>query len=167
MGATLPRASELAERLYEGAVRADGSDRDFALSFLKTAAGPPPDAAEGVHYAGFHLDTHPEVDGDGRELARLLFNLAQTARRFRYAQIDRFELANRGHEVPRSDYQLVELPPGVEVIEIEIPPREADRVHALRFWASVVPHVGVEDERGHFLASYEAVAAMEYVACHP
>lgn len=27
----------------------------------------------------------------------------------------------------------------------------------LRFWASVIPHVGDDDERGHFLASYEAL----------
>jgi hypothetical protein len=65
--------------------------------------------------------------------------------------------------VPRSDYQVVDLPAGVESSEIEIPPRTADRVHALRFWASVVPHVGVGDEHGHFLASYEAVAPFEAV----
>jgi hypothetical protein len=156
---TLPKASELAARLCEGAVRAQDRGGDYALSFLKVALGQPPRSAEGVHYTGFHLDTHPEVDGTGgRELSRLLFNLADVPRRFRYAGIDRFELARRGHEVPRSDYQVVELPAGVEVIEIEIPPREANRIHALHFWASVIPHVGADDEQGHFLASYEAVA---------
>jgi hypothetical protein len=156
----LPAASVLAARLHEEAVAPEGraSGRDYSLSFLKVADGRPPEASEGVHYDGFHLDTHPGVDGSGPELARLLFNLADTPRRFRYAAIDRFELARRGHEVPRSDYQVVDLPAGVETSVTEIPPRRADRVHALRFWASVVPHVGVDDERGHFLASYEAVA---------
>jgi hypothetical protein len=41
---------------------------------------------------------------------------------------------------------------------VEIPPLEDGLAHALRFWASVVPHVGVERPEGHFLASYEAVA---------
>ena len=136
-----------------------GNDgRNYALSFLKAAEGPPPEAAEGVHHEGFHLDTHPQINGDGRELARLLINLADVPRRFRYASIDRFELARRGLRVPRSDYQVVELPPEVETRTIEIRPRRPGLVHALRFWASVIPHVGVEDERGHFLASYEAVA---------
>ena len=156
----LPASSGLAARLRDEAVAPEGraSGRDYSLSFLKVAAGRPPESSEGVHYDGFHLDTHPEVDGGGPELARLLFNLADAPRRFRYAATDRFELARRGYEVPRSDYQVVDLPADVETAVIEIPPRTADLVHALRFWASVVPHVGVEDERGHFLASYEAVA---------
>jgi hypothetical protein len=159
MESALSRASELAARVYDDAVRSRDRGGEYALSFLKVAIGRPRESGEGVHYAGFHLDTHPEVDGTGgRELSRLLFNLADSPRRFRYAGIDRFELARRGHEVPRSDYQVVELPPGVEIIEIEIPSREATRVHALHFWAIVIPHVGADDEQGHFLASYEAVA---------
>ena len=98
------------------------------------------------------------MTGDGRELARLLLNLAEVPRRFRYAHVDRFRLAELGCDVPRSDYQVVDLPSEVERSTIEIPPRRGERVHALRFWASVIPHVGVDDEHGHFLASYEAVA---------
>jgi hypothetical protein len=156
----LPAASMLAARLHEEAVAPEGraSGRDYSLSFLKVADGRPPEASEGVHYDGFHLDTHPEVDGSGPELLRLLFNLGTVPRRFRYAEVDRFELARRGYEVPRSDYQVVELPDDVGTTAILIPPRSADRLHALRFCASVVPHVGVDDEHGHFLASYEAVA---------
>jgi hypothetical protein len=156
----MPAAAALAKRLHDEVVRSEAraSGRHYALSFLKAAEGSPPEEAEGVHYEGFHLDTHPEVDGDGAELARLLINLADVPRRFRYAAIDRFELARRGHEVPRSDYQVVELPPRVETRVVEIPPRRDERIHALRFWASVVPHVGVDDEHGYFLASYETVA---------
>jgi hypothetical protein len=156
----MPAASALAQQLHDLAVapEATASGRDYTLSFLKAAAGPPPEAAEGVHYEGFHLDTHPQVDGGGPELARLLINLARVPRLLRYAAIDRFELARRGRPVPRSDYQVVELPPQVETRVVEIPPRESERVHALRFWASVIPHVGIDDERGYFLASYEAVA---------
>jgi hypothetical protein len=132
----------------------------YGLSFFKTTSGTAPAVEEGVHFDGFHLDTHPDIrnDADGVELARLLINLAPTPRAFRYAEIDRFGLARLGVRVPRSDYQVVDLPAAVEVRTIEIPPLEPDAVHALAFWASVVPHVGSDGPDGHFLASYEAVA---------
>jgi hypothetical protein len=157
----LPAASKLDERLRASVIEplAERSGRAYALSFLKAAEGPPPAASEGVHYDGFHLDTHPELDGErGVELARVLINLSREPRRFRFAAIDRRSLAEGGVRVHRGDYQVVELPGDVEVRTIEIPGRTDSGVHALRFWASVVPHVGADDERGHFLASYEALA---------
>jgi hypothetical protein len=156
----LPAARRLIALLEESIAIPEGvaNGRQYSLSFLKTASGPPPEAREGVHFGGFHLDTHPAVDGSGPELARLLLNLAGTPRHFRFARVDRFELANRGLEVPRSDYQVVDLPSEIETSVTEIPPRGAGSVHGLRFWASVIPHVGIDDEHGHFLASYEAVA---------
>lgn len=133
-------------------------DRSYELSFFKAADGAPPLKAEGVHFDGFHLDTHPQVTGaDDAELARVLINLAPTPRRFRYALTDRFELAGLGYGVPRSDYQVVALPAEIAVRLIEIPPAQPDRLFALAFWASVVPHVGVDGPEGYFLASYEAV----------
>jgi hypothetical protein len=138
-----------------------GLDRTYELSFFKAAAGAPPPRSEGVHFDGFHLDTHPEVTGEGdAELARVLINLATTPRRFRYALTDRFELARLGRGVARSDYQVVALPPEIEVRVIEIPPPQPDRVFALAFWASVIPHVGVDGPDGYFLASYEAVGEL-------
>jgi hypothetical protein len=150
----LPAVAELERALREQVV-----EPGHALSFLKTTAGASPEASEGVHFDGFHLDTHPDIrsDGDGVELARLLINLAPTPRAFRYAHVDRFELARRGLQVPRSDYQVVDLPADVPIELIEIPPLEPGRLHALAFWASLVPHVGVDGPEGHFLASYEAV----------
>jgi hypothetical protein len=150
----LPAVARLERLLREHVV-----EPGYALSFLKTTVGAAPDADEGVHFDGFHLDTHPEIRSDeaGLELARLLINLAPTPRAFRYAAIDRFELARRGVRVPRSDYQVVELPRDVPVELIEIPPLGRDAVHALAFLASVVPHVGVDGAGGHFLASYEAL----------
>jgi hypothetical protein len=143
----------------DGLLREHVVEPDYELSFFKTTVGHAPEAEEGVHFDGFHLDTHPDIrsDSDGVELARLLINLAPTPRAFRYAAIDRFELARLGVSVPRSDYQVVELPPEVEVRTIQIPPLQPDALHALGFQASVVPHVGVDGPDGHFLASYEAV----------
>jgi len=142
-----------------GKVMSERTGRHYERSFLKTAIGPPPDVAEGVHHAGFHLDTHPELTSDrGVELARVLVNLAQAPRRLRYAAVDRFALGDRVLSVPRSDYQVVDLPRDIKRHVIEIPPFTNGIAHGLCFWASVVPHVGVDDEDGHFLASYEALA---------
>jgi hypothetical protein len=150
----LPAVAEL-----ERALREEVVDPGYALSFFKTTVGAAPEVEQGVHFDGFHLDTHPEIrsDDQGVELARLLVNLAPAPRAFRYAKVDRFELARRGLAVPRSDYQVVDLPADVPIELVEIPPLDPKRVHALAFWASVVPHVGLDGDDGHFLASYEAV----------
>jgi hypothetical protein len=150
----LPLASRLDELLREQAV-----DPEYSLSFLKTSIGAAPEVSEGVHYDGFHLDTHPEiVDDGGPELARVLINLAPERRTLRIAKTDRFELAARGLPIHRGDYQVVDLPGDIETTTIDIPPSQSDTVHALQFFASVIPHVGVDKRSGHFLASYEAVA---------
>jgi len=151
----LPAVAELHRLLCERVV-----EPGYSLSFFKTTVGIAPDASEGVHFDGFHLDTHPDIrsDDQGMELARLLINLAPTPRAFRYAATDRFELARRGFEVPRSDYQVVDLPPDVSCEAVEIPPFDGATLGYLTFWASLVPHVGVETGSGSFLASFEAVA---------
>lgn len=163
-GAASPAVERVVAALEERVLlaAAAGSERRYELSFLKTLVGTPPEAAEGVHYEGFHLDTHPQITADeGVELARVLVNLAPSARALRYAVTDRFELARKGVVVPRSDYQVVRLPAEVEVRTIEIPAQRGTVVSGLRFWASVVPHVGEERGDGHFLASYEALAPYE------
>jgi hypothetical protein len=137
----------------------------FALSFFKVAAGPPPSEASGVHFDGFHFDTHPDITADaGVELDRVLINLAEFPRRIRYALTTRFDLARRGLPIDRGDYQVVELPADVDTREVVIPPRSHATVHGLRFLASVVPHVGVDDD-GYFLASYERIQPITEAAC--
>jgi len=152
--AALPSASRLDELLRRHAVAAE-----YSLSFLKTSLGAAPAVNEGVHYDGFHLDTHPEIiDDSGLELARVLINLAAERRTLRIAKTDRFELAARGLPIHRGDYQVVDPPDDIETTTIDIPPADNGTVHALQFFASVIPHVGVDNGDGHFLASYEALA---------
>jgi hypothetical protein len=152
--AALPLACRLDDLLREQAVAPE-----YSLSFLKTSTGRAPQVNEGVHYDGFHLDTHPEiVDDSGAELARVLINLAPERRTLRIARTDRFELAARGLPIHRGDYQAVNLPDDIETGTIDIPPIDDATVHALQFFASAIPHAGVDNGGGHFLASYEAVA---------
>jgi hypothetical protein len=77
----LPELPALA-RLH-GLLRERVVEPGYELSFFKTTVGQAPEAEEGVHFDGFHLDTHPDIRSysDGFELARLLVNLAPTAPR--------------------------------------------------------------------------------------
>ena len=159
---TLITATELDAKLRSEGLRPIETEtgRSYELSFLKVANGKPPAAEEGVHFGGFHLDTHPKIKGEsGIELARVLINLAPEPRQLKFALTDRFELARLGVRVHRGDYQVVALPVEIETAIVEIPGLQHDVAFGLRFWASVIPHVGVEGKAGHFLASYEAVAA--------
>jgi hypothetical protein len=159
-GAEMPAVAQLVRALDDVVVEAMEADtgRRYERSVIKAAVGPPPPAHEGVQLTGFRLDTQPAITVDPElELARVLLNLGPAPHRIRYAAIDRFQLTERGMSLPRSDYQVVDLPPDVGIELIEIPPLEEGRLHALAFWASVVPHVGIDGEEGHFLASYEAV----------
>jgi hypothetical protein len=152
-----PAASQLKAELYDQVVApiAQRHRANFEFSFFKAAEGQPPSAAEGVHYGGYHVDTHAG-DHSGLELLRVLLNVHSHLRRFRFAAVDRFELARRGAGIGRGVYQVPQLPGFVEDRELAIPAFDGQTISYITFWASVVPHVGVETAAGYFLASYEA-----------
>ena len=129
----------------------------FSLSFVKAVDGVAPEMAEGPLSTGFHLDTHPQVTtDDGPELLRILVNLDRRPRTLRFVCADRFELGASGFELPRSSYRVVGAPPSFGQSTVDIPPFDGAAISYLTFWASLVPHVGVERPGGHFLASFEA-----------
>ncbi len=129
---------------------------DFDFSFCKVCSARSSCDSEGVHYEGMHLDTHPKLV-DSHELLRMLFNFSEHPRQFRYARTDRHELAQRGVGLNRTDYKTLLLPGNIETAVVEIPARRGHQVHYLKFWASVVPHVGITEDHGYFLISFEAV----------
>ena len=125
----------------------------FSLSFVKLAVGMPPTETEGPLYEGPHLDSHPALT-DSTELLRLLVNLSEHPRRFLYAVTDRWDLGVRSG---RREFAPLALPPEVERRVVVIPGRTSTTVHALRFLASAVPHVGLNDPPEQFLLSLEAL----------
>jgi hypothetical protein len=59
----------------------------------------------------------------------------------------------------RTEFEPLVLPADTATKVVEIPGRTATSLHALRFLASAVPHVGLNDPPEHFLASFEMVSA--------
>lgn len=129
---------------------------DFAFSFCKVCRGQSTADAEGVHYEGMHLDTHPLLN-EKNELLRILFNLSKYPRRFQFALTDRHELEDLKIELDRTNYKTLKLPDSIASNIIEIPGRQNNTVHFLKFWASAVPHVGLTDGNGYFLTSFETL----------
>lgn len=131
----------------------------FDLSFLKIARGRPPIAAEGVYYEGPHLDSHPGI-APGTELLRVLINLGSRRRLFQYFLTDVYALQADGVSVGRTGFEPLALAGDIPPATIDIPGRTSDHVGLMQFWASVVPHVGINEPTGCFLASFEALAAL-------
>lgn len=157
-----PQSKRLLKSLAETIVAGNESNYhySFDFSFLKLARGKPPAADEGVYYEGFHLDSHPRMK-EGHELLRLLFNFSTHTREFQYCETDWRELVTRGVHVGRSEYSRLRVPDSVPKRTVLLPSRTETTIHGLRFWASVLPHVGVNRECGYFLASFEAIAKFE------
>lgn len=157
--ASHPACLELAETV-RSRLLADTERRhelEFRFSFYKLAEGVPPSADQGPLFEGPHLDSHPALT-DSTELLRLLVNLSEYPRRFLYCCVDRSALSARGIPCGRQEFLPIQLPPRIETRVIEIPGRTDGSVHALRFLASAIPHVGLNDPPEHFLVSFEALS---------
>ena len=154
-----PAARRVIATLEEGLVAPVGRCRgsEFELSFLKAAEGNAQPSTEGPLFDGFHLDTHPELLTDSsRELLRVLVNLSCRPRTLRFLTAPRWELAEEGCDVSRESFR-VDPPPTVGEDQVVLPGFDAGSISYLTFWASRVPHVGLESPEGHFLASFETV----------
>ncbi len=132
------------------------ADTNFRASFCKAYAGPVVKEAEGVHFEGLHIDTHPELR-DGADLLRILINVGDTDRRFRFGDATRVELHRAGLYPDRTDFRAADVESRVKMHEVRIPRRQGRVVSFLVFWASVLPHVGLTESPGYFLYSFESV----------
>lgn len=133
---------------------------EFSLSFLKLAEGEPPAVENGPLYEGPHLDTHPQLS-ESIELTRLLVNLSRYPRRFLYGLDDRWRLTELGVDYGRREFRPLVLPEQTQLREVVLPGRTDCSVHGLRFLASAIPHVGLNDPPEHFLISFEALMEVE------
>jgi len=156
-----PHVHALLKSLYRDVVVAsksicDGAPEAFSLSFAKIATGSPPKKDRGIFYEGCHLDSHPGLTED-TELLRVLINLSHTHRVFQFARTDHFALKAQGVETGRTQFKELALPGNTTYSSISLPGRTPAGIHALLFWASIVPHVGINTDAGYFLVSFETL----------
>jgi len=89
-------------------------------------------------------------------LTRLLVNLSRHPRHFLYWLDDRWRLTELGVNYGRREFRPLVLPEQTQLREVVLPGRTDHSVHGLRFLASAIPHVGLNDPPEHFLISFEA-----------
>lgn len=159
-----PESTALVRFLHEQLIALNENiyGHPFEFSFLKIAHGKPPAMDEGVYYPGFHLDSHPALS-ESRELLRVLVNVSTQPREFAYCETDWRDLVGYGIPVGRTGSVPLVVPSTISRKTVLLPGLTATSVSALRFWASVLPHVGINSEDGSFLASFESIADVKEV----
>ncbi len=133
-------------------------DRKLKLAFIKMSSKEISDA-----FGGLHIDVDSGIkivkdapDTHGIEILRLLLNPHKNPRKIKYSLLDRHRLRELGIEISEEQYKPINLPETIPTETVDIPSIEKDAIYGLKFWSSLIPHVGVTDSKGHFLISYGA-----------
>lgn len=90
--------------------------------------------------------------------------MSRSPRYFRYRETDSRELCKQGIAIGRSEFRSLALPDRIKESTTTIPGRSPESICGLCFWASMVPHVGVNTIDGYFLISYEGVVPFVHTA---
>ena len=129
---------------------------DLELAFLRTSTGKQESGIGGLHLDA-HKDSRPVQDPNRKEkehVLRVLFNLGNAPRTLGYHDASLKEIEEKGGTLTEMGYTKVELPESLPMKKLDIPPIEEDGIWVLSFYASLVPHTGIDDEKGHLLAAY-------------
>lgn len=155
-----PNCIRLASQLQKNFIKKLGAaaEKKLELAFIKVASKEQPDA-----FGGLHIDVDAGIKivkegyaAHGIEILRLLLNPHEHARVIEYSFLDKHRLRELGVEISDDQYKPIGLPELVQTEKIEIPPIEENAIHGLKFWSSLIPHVGATGSNGHFLISYGA-----------
>lgn len=135
---------------------------DWRLSFIRLATDEPVS-----EYGGMHIDVDwgikPERDANfpkGKEIARLLINLGDKPRVLEYVELGEEEMKH----IPRDKYQILKFGKDVEKKKVAIPPISSSSVWYLVFLSSLLPHAGVTNRDGHFLAAFGAYVGSNFLS---
>ncbi|MBI2499426.1 hypothetical protein HYV88_04255 [Candidatus Woesearchaeota archaeon] len=159
-----PKCIALGNRLQEGLVnKLPFPESSMSLSFVRLADNRPVS-----EYGGMHVDVNPgighrrdpSVDGS-LDILRLILNLGNHSRIIEHIPLTRDSLLKLGYDIPKDNYRILRFSKGTRRHRIEIPAREADTIYGLKFWSSQVPHAGITDDRGHFVAAFGCYANMD------
>lgn len=133
-----------------------GKGLDWKLAFVRLATKEPRS-----EYGGFHIDvdlgighTKP-AEFQGKEIVRALVNVGAVPRTLAYIDKTRDELAKEGYAINPNKYEILKFSQDM-IKTIDIPPISEQNIWVLKFCSSQLPHFGLTDSRGHFLAAYGA-----------
>ncbi len=150
-----PQCFKLKKLLDKNFTRITGQADRMELSFIKIASKKPP-----VEFGGLHLDTDVSSTEDSSHqghILRLILNLGTYPRDLKYTKYTATQLKAMGVEIARGEYRPINLPANIPTSVVKIPPRNRDTLSGLLFWASEIPHVGLTNEHGYFIAGYGGV----------
>ena len=153
----------LGKKLKEGLVsKLPFPESSMSLAFVRIADNKPVSDFGGLHVdvdtgVAHHRDHSVDV---GLDVLRLILNLGEYPRIVEYVPLSKDSLRRLGYIIPEEDYKTLPFPEGTIRYRIGIPVREANTIYGLKFWSSQVPHAGITDERGHFIAAFGCYADM-------
>lgn len=150
-----PECIKFAETLQKNFIKKlRKEDQKFELAFIRMATKTPVS-----EFGGFHVDVdkgilHKKEINQKKEIVRFLINFGDFPRTLEYTEVDRNNLNKIGLKISKTKYKVIQLPKNIEIKKVEIPSKNKNIVYALKFWASLIPHFGKTDDKGHFLVSY-------------
>ena len=133
-----------------------GHRLDWKLAFIRVAT-----KESKSEYGGFHIDVdigvgHKKLEQfKDREIIRALINLYSYPRKLAYIDKTRDELIQEGFKINENKYEILKFPEKM-IKTIDIPAINEENLWVLKFCSSQIPHFGLTDEHGHFLAAYGA-----------
>ena len=153
----------LGKRLTENLIRGlSEPEKSMSLAFIRLASDRPNSS-----YGGLHIDVDSGVAhqrdktiAENLDIIRLIVNLGEHPRIIEHIPFTKEELRDFGYKISDDKYEVLTLKEGFPKKRIEIPPRKDNAIYALKFWSSQVPHAGITDECGHFMAAFGCYANM-------
>lgn len=155
--ASYPACMRLGEALRAALLPAfPENERLMELAFIRMASQEPVS-----EYGGLHIDADKGIMHErpaanrSYNILRTLVNLSESIpRKLGYTKETAGELRSMGTDISEFEYKRIELPPQINLEVVEIPPRTWHSIHVLKLWSDLIPHMGLTDRRGHFLAAY-------------
>lgn len=131
-------------------------ERNPDLAFIKMSEGSLPGS-----YGGLHVDVtsgigvyQDDENNAGMDILRSIINLHKKPRVLKYIDIPKTELRKLGVKIEGRKYHPIDIPENIVTKTIEIPAIGERCVWLVKFWSNIVPHVGVTNECGHFVAGF-------------
>lgn len=153
-----PHSHKLGEMIYEHLVSKlhHEYERNLDLAFIKMSKG-----GMAGSYGGVHLDVTSGIGvyqanekNAGMDILRIIINLHIKPRILKYIDIPKKTLQKLGVKIDEREYHPINIPKDIVTKILEIPEASEGYIWLVKFWSNIVPHVGLTNECGHFIAGF-------------